>query len=67
MGNDARSSVVDRESRFHDVENMLCADSSVFVTSAGYNPTLTLVALAHRAACLLAGVKVEPTTPMEFA
>jgi choline dehydrogenase-like flavoprotein len=27
----------------------------VFVTSAGYNPTLTLVALAHRAATLLAG------------
>ena len=26
-----------------------CADSSVFVTSAGYNPTLTIVALAHRA------------------
>ena len=30
-------------------------DSSVFVTSAGYNPTLTLAALAHRAAGLLAG------------
>jgi hypothetical protein len=39
----------------------------VFATAAGYNPTLTLVALAHRAACLLAGVKVEPTTPMEFS
>ena len=45
-------------SRFHDVDNMLCADSSVFVTSVGYNPTLTLVALAHRAACLLASVEV---------
>ena len=29
------------------------SDSSVFVTSAGYNPTLTLAALAHRAATLL--------------
>ena len=57
MGDDPRTSVVDAASRFHDVENMICADSSVFVTSAGYNPTLTLVALAHRAACLLASVE----------
>jgi choline dehydrogenase-like flavoprotein len=56
MGDDPRTSVVDAASRFHDVENMICADSSVFVTSAGYNPTLTLVALAHRAATLLANV-----------
>lgn len=55
MGTDPTSSVVDANSRFHDVENMICADSSVFTTSAGYNPTLTLVALAHRAACTLAG------------
>ncbi len=27
----------------------------VFVTSTGYNPTLTLAALSHRAATLLAG------------
>jgi gluconate 2-dehydrogenase alpha chain len=58
MGDDPRTSVVDGASRFHDVQNMVCADSSVFVTSAGYNPTLTLVALAHRAACLLASVEV---------
>ena len=58
MGDDPATSVVDRWSRFHDLENVICADSSVFVTSAGYNPTLTLVALAHRAACLLASLKV---------
>jgi gluconate 2-dehydrogenase alpha chain len=56
MGNDPATSVVDGFSRFHDVENLVCADSSVFVTSTGYNPTLSLVALAHRAACALAGV-----------
>jgi gluconate 2-dehydrogenase alpha chain len=66
MGDDARTSVVNRESRFHDVDNMICADSSVFVTSSGYNPTLTLVALAHRAACLLAGVDVAASEPMSF-
>ena len=55
MGADPRTSVVGPEGRFHDVENLLCADSSVFVTSSGYNPTLTLVALAIRTARLLAG------------
>jgi gluconate 2-dehydrogenase alpha chain len=63
MGADARTSVVDRESRFHDVENLLCADSSVFVTSTGYGPTLTLAALSMRAACLLTGTELEPTSP----
>jgi len=28
------------------VENLLCADSSVFVTSAGYGPTLTLATIS---------------------
>jgi choline dehydrogenase-like flavoprotein len=55
MGGDPRTSVVRPDGRFHDVENLLCADSSVFVTSTGYNPTLTLVALAIRAARLLVG------------
>jgi choline dehydrogenase-like flavoprotein len=53
MGDDPRTSVVDSSGRLHDVENVLCADSSVFTTSAGYNPTLTLCALAHRTATLL--------------
>jgi gluconate 2-dehydrogenase alpha chain len=55
MGTDPRTSVVDPYGRFHDVENMICVDSSVFVTSSGYNPTLTIVALAIRAARALAG------------
>ncbi|HEX6312861.1 MAG TPA: GMC family oxidoreductase [Acidimicrobiia bacterium] len=56
MGDDPTTSVVDRWSRFHDVENMICADSSVFPTAAGYGPTLTLVALAIRASRALAGL-----------
>ena len=62
MGHDPATSVVSPQGRFHDIENLLCADSSVFVTSAGYNPTLTIVALAHRAASLLAGTP-PPSTP----
>jgi gluconate 2-dehydrogenase alpha chain len=54
MGTDPRRSVVDPYGRFHDVENMICTDSSVFVTSSGYNPTLTIVALAIRASRALA-------------
>ena len=34
----------------------------MFVTSAGYNPTLTIVALAHRAASLLCGAARQPET-----
>ena len=53
MGAEPGTSVVGPEGRFWDVENMLCADSSVFPTSAGYNPTLTITALASRTAHLL--------------
>jgi len=53
MGTDPATSVVSPEQRLWDVDNVLVCDSSVFVTSAGYNPTLTLAALSHRAATLL--------------
>jgi gluconate 2-dehydrogenase alpha chain len=53
MGDDPATSVVSPEQRLWDVDNVLICDSSVFATSSGYNPTLTLAALAHRAATLL--------------
>jgi choline dehydrogenase-like flavoprotein len=53
MGTDPATSVVDPSGRLHQAENVVIADSSVFVTSAGYGPTLTLAALAARAAHLL--------------
>jgi choline dehydrogenase-like flavoprotein len=55
MGADPTTSVVDPAGRMHQFENVVVADSSVFVTSAGYGPTLTLAALAARASHLLAG------------
>jgi choline dehydrogenase-like flavoprotein len=55
MGDDPATSVVDRWGRVHALDNLVLADSSVFVTSTGYGPTLTLVALAARAAHHLAG------------
>jgi gluconate 2-dehydrogenase alpha chain len=57
MGDDPATSVVDRWGRVHALDNVIVADSSVFVTASGYGPTLTLVALAARAAHHLAGTK----------
>jgi choline dehydrogenase-like flavoprotein len=42
--------VTDPFGRLHAYDNVVVADSSVFVTSAGYGPTLTLATLAARAA-----------------
>ena len=50
MGNDPERSVVDRWCRSHDVPNLWIVDGSVFPTSAGYNPTLTILANAYRVA-----------------
>ena len=57
MGTDPKTSVCDPWQRLHDVENVVVADSSVFPTSTGYGPTLTIVALAVRAARALAGLE----------
>jgi choline dehydrogenase-like flavoprotein len=50
MGNDPRTSVVDRYHRSHDVANLFICDGSSFVTSGRGQPTMTIQALAFRAA-----------------
>lgn len=50
MGNDPRDSVVDRYHRSHDVPNLFICDGSSFVTSGRGQPTMTIQALAYRAA-----------------
>jgi choline dehydrogenase-like flavoprotein len=55
MGRDAASSVCDRFGRVHEVDNLFLADGSVFVSSGGFNPTLTIMALALRQADHIAG------------
>jgi choline dehydrogenase-like flavoprotein len=50
MGHDAASSVVNAQSRTHDVPNLILVDGSNFVTSARQQPTATIQALAYRAA-----------------
>ncbi|HBN16225.1 MAG: hypothetical protein CMQ46_01090 [Gammaproteobacteria bacterium] len=50
MGNDPASSVVDRFHRSHDVPNLFMVDGSSLVTSGRGQPTMTIMALAFRAA-----------------
>jgi len=50
MGNDPKSSVVDRDLRSHNHPNLFILGSAVFPTGATANPTLTSAALSLRAA-----------------
>lgn len=50
MGKDKYDSVGDSESRSHDRENLFLLGSGVFPSSGTANPTLTIMALALRAA-----------------
>lgn len=49
MGDDPRGSVVDRNCRIHDVDNVFVIDGSVHVTNGGFNPVLTIMAVAYYA------------------
>jgi choline dehydrogenase-like flavoprotein len=50
MGNDPKTSVMDKFNRAHDVPNQFIVDGSSFVTSGRNHPTCTIEALAYRAA-----------------
>jgi choline dehydrogenase-like flavoprotein len=50
MGNDPDRSVVDRFHRSHEVPNLFICDGSSMVTSGRGQPTMTIMALAFRAA-----------------
>jgi choline dehydrogenase-like flavoprotein len=54
MGNDPATSVVNAYGQSHDVKNLFICDTSVFVTGAGVNPTLTAMAIANRSAAYIA-------------
>ncbi len=49
MGDDPRTSVVDRHHRAHDVRNLFICDGSSLVTGGRGQPTATIQALAYRA------------------
>ncbi len=50
MGIDPKASVINPDHRAHDVPNLFLCDGSSFVTSGRGQPTLTIQALAYRAA-----------------
>lgn len=54
MSEDPRTGVTDGDGRVHGIHNLYVAGSSLFPTSGWANPTLTLVALAMRAADTIA-------------
>jgi choline dehydrogenase-like flavoprotein len=53
MGNDPQTSVVDRNCRIHEADNIYLADASVHVTNGGFNPALTILANAYRIAAAI--------------
>jgi choline dehydrogenase-like flavoprotein len=50
MGSDPKTSVINPDHRTHDVKNLFLCDGSSFVTSGRGQPTMTIEALAFRAA-----------------
>ncbi len=59
FGGDAKSSVCDRNGKLWDLGNLYASDGALFPTSAGYNPTMTITALALRVAAAM----VNPSSP----
>ncbi|HWR50236.1 MAG TPA: GMC family oxidoreductase [Bryobacteraceae bacterium] len=53
MGNDPKTSVVDKYCRVHDQDNLYVIDGSVHVTNGGFNPVLTIMAIAYWASAQL--------------
>jgi choline dehydrogenase-like flavoprotein len=49
MGNDPKTSVLNRWEQAHEVSNLFVMDGSAYPSSACQNPTLTIMALASRA------------------
>lgn len=47
MGEDKESSVVNRYCQMHECDNVFVVDSSVHVTNGGFNPALTIMAIAY--------------------
>jgi glucose dehydrogenase len=50
MGKDPKTSVVDKDCRTHEIDNLFIIDASVFTTGSSANPTITVAAIALYAA-----------------
>jgi choline dehydrogenase-like flavoprotein len=61
FGNDPTQSVCDKTGKLHDIQNLYCSDGALFPTSSGYNPTMTICALA----CWVGANMVSPGNPTQ--
>ena len=59
FGSDPATSVCDPSGKFWDLGNLYASDGALFPTSSGYNPTMTIVALALRVGAAI----INPTSP----
>jgi len=59
FGTDSTSSVCDANGKLWDLGNLYVGDGALFPTSAGYNPTMTITALALRVGAAM----VNPSSP----
>jgi choline dehydrogenase-like flavoprotein len=65
MGSDEKNSVVNVDGRHHRFENLSVCDGSLFPTSLGANPQLTIYGLvARQASRLAAGLTGKPAPPI---
>jgi choline dehydrogenase-like flavoprotein len=55
MGDNPKTSVLNKLNQAHDVKNLFVTDGSSFVSGGAQNPTLTILALSMRAAEYVAG------------
>ena len=54
FGDDPAASVLDRDNRAHDLDNLYIVDASFFPSSGGINPSLTIAANALRVGAIIA-------------
>ena len=54
MGDDPKTSVLNKWNQSHDVKNLFVVDGSSFVTGGWQNPTMTILSLSMRASEYLA-------------
>lgn len=55
MGDDPKTSVVDPNCKVWGVDNLYVGDGGVLVSAGGFNPVLTIMALAYRTGAHIAG------------
>jgi choline dehydrogenase-like flavoprotein len=54
MGDDPKTSVLNKWCQSHDIKNLFVVDGSSFVSSGWQNPTMTILSLAMRSSEYLA-------------